>query len=451
MHPAEEGGRSMRAIARFASTCLTVLALAGVASAAAPRVVRSTPANGATNVPLNVGRLEVVFDQDMHTGSNSVCTVPGRNFPPLRLKGSPWRDARTFVLALNRLEPNTTYTIQLNGPQRQGFRSAGGQPLPVAAITFTTGTGAPAPNVAGHGMMPFPTMPAAPAGYRIINVANDFIAYHDTCKGMTGVARAASWDAMLEARHRAFFNDAIYRKKQGAERERFKQWCIRTFWGEVAPKIATIRTLNQAIPGQITETVQSFRKQFPDYTPATGFYVTVSFTFRGKVVDVAGKDVFGIGLDRLDPARPEQIEITIAHELFHLYHFRTFRASGGLYRTLWAEGLAVYASAVVVPRHRDSAYLGFPAQKMNRCRELLPAMARELKKEMGNNGPRIKRIYFGAEPNDTPIPPEAGYYVGLQIVKSLARNHSLRELARMDAKTVYQVLARELSRLGGSP
>lgn len=427
------------------SALVALLLAASSAQAGAPRIARSDPADGAKGVSVDVGALQITFDQDMAAGSHSICTVPGAKFPPLRLKGSPWRNARTYVLTLNRLAPNTTYTVQLNGPQKQGFRSAAGAPLPVTRITFTTG-----PGGGGHGMMPFPMMPAVPA-WRILNVADDFLRYHDTCKAMLPIARAASWDAMLERKHPALFNDAIYRKKQGAERARFKQWCIDSFWKDVAPKIEAIRTLNGTVPRQVTETVAAFQKAFPDYTPSTDFYVTVSFTFRGKVVDVGGKNVFGIGLDRLDPAKPLEVPVTIAHELFHLYHFATFRPSGGLYRTLWAEGLATYASAVVVPGHHDSTYLGFPGEKMNRCAALLPAMARELKAKMGGSDPRLQRIYFGAEANDTQIPPEAGYYVGLQIARRLAAAHSLRDLARMDAKAVYPLVAGELGRLAEGP
>lgn len=419
---------------------ICMAALAATASAASPRVVRTSPANGAKGVALDVGAVEIVFDQEMAARGHSICTVPGAKFPPLRLKGSPWRDARTYVLTLNPLAPETTYTVQLNSPQKQGFRSAAGAPLPVTRITFSTGQGA------GTGMMPFPMMPAKPA-WRIINVADDFLRYHDTCKAMLSIARAASWDAVLEQKHPALFNDAIYRKKQGAERTRFKQWCIDSFWKDVAPKIEAIRKLSAAVPRQIAETVAAFQKVLPDYKPSTDFYVTISFTFRGKVVDVGGKNVFGIGLDRLDPAKPLEVPITIAHELFHLYHFKTFRPSGGLYRPLWAEGLATYASAAVVPGHRDSTYLGFSGEKMNRCAALLPRMARELRAKMGASDPGLQRIYFGAEANATQIPPEAGYYVGLQIAKSLAKARSLRGLARIDAKAVYPLLVQELDRL----
>jgi len=193
----------------------------------------------------------------------------------------------------------------------------------------------------------------------------------------------------------------------------------------------------------------SFRKAFPDFEPSTEFYITISFSFRGKVVGLDGKDVFAIGIEQVQPGTAE-IPITIAHELFHLYHFKTFQAGGGLYRTLWAEGLASYASAMLVPGQRLSAILGFPGGKMNRCQELLPEMAAELRREMGKNDPRIQRIYFGAESNDTQIPPEAGYYVGYFIAEALAKERSLADLARLEPKAAFPLIARELDRLAAA-
>jgi hypothetical protein len=285
--------------------------------------------------------------------------------------------------------------------------------------------------------------------YQIVNIVNNFIFYHDECKNLGATERKAKWDSIVENKYPAFFQDVIYRKKEGKERDEFKAWCIETFWKEVAPKMPVIRKLNLTAADEIRATLDAFQKQFPDFKPSTDFYVTISFSFRGKVVDVKGKDVFAIGLENFEPGQP-QLRLTIAHELFHLYHFQFFDSSGGLYRTLWAEALASYAPAVVVPGYRFSQYLGFPGEKMNRCDELLPTMAKELLKELVNNDQRIKRIYFGAEPNDTPMPPEAGYYVGFMIAESLAKNNSLAELARMKPENVLAVLRRELSRLSES-
>ena len=87
---------------------------------------------------------------------------------------------------------------------------------------------------------------------------------------------------------------------------------------------------------------------------------------------------------------------------------------------------------------------------MNRCQELLPEMAAELRREMGSNDERIRRIYFGAEPNDTPIPPEAGYYVGFFVAESLAKERPLAELARLQPRAVFPLIERELARLAAS-
>lgn len=311
---------------------------------------------------------------------------------------------------------------------------------------------APSPPTGGVGMgmgaMPFPG--AGAPGPRIVNVALDFIAYHAACAQVGEAERAAKWDTLLEERHPAFFNDALYRGKQDAERQRFKAWCLATFWRDVVPRMGAIRALSASVPAQIPQDIRAFQKVFPDFRPATDFYVTVSFTFRGKVVQVGGKDAFGIGLDFLDPARPQELAITIAHELSHLYHFQSFDPRGGLYRTLWAEGLAAYASAVVVPGHKMSAYLGFSGEKMNRCEALLGQMALELRKNMGENDARLRRIYFGAEPNDTQIPSEAGYYVGYLIIEALAKDRPLAELALLDPKAVYPLVEAQLTRLAGA-
>ena len=241
------------------------------------------------------------------------------------------------------------------------------------------------------------TASTAPAGPRTVNVASDFFTYHGRCSSKGPAERARQWQVLLEDRHPAFFSQVIYRNQQGKARERYRAWCIERFWSDVAPRMASIRRLGTGIEREIAAIVGRFQKQFPDFRPTRTFYVTVSFSFRGKVAELDGKPVLALGLDQLT-AGATQLRITMAHELFHLYHFQTFSVKGGLYRSLWAEGLATYVSAMIVPGHRFSAYLGFPGWKMNRCEKLLARMAAELKQQLGSIDQRIKRIYFGAEP-----------------------------------------------------
>jgi len=284
------------------------------------------------------------------------------------------------------------------------------------------------------------------AKLNIINVADDFVAYYKKCLDADDETRAKQWDKMLESKHQDFFDYAIYRNKKGEDRENFKKARIAEFWNDIAPKMEKIAKLNKNAEAEIKNVLGEFKKYFADFDPARNYYITIAFSFKGKVVDVAGKDVFAIGLESFGDDIL-QFKITVAHELFHLYHFQFFTTSGAIYRKVWAEGMATYASAVIVPGYKDSKYLGFSVEKMNKCYELLPKMAAELRKNMGERDEKLERIYLGAENNDTEIPPEAGYYVGLQIVASLAKKTPIDELAKLKSDKVYALFETELKKL----
>jgi hypothetical protein len=298
-----------------------------------------------------------------------------------------------------------------------------------------------APNAWGADGRPVAGPATAP---HIVNLVGDFLAYADQCKALDAGQRAARWDAMIEAKHADFINQVIYRKKQGAERERYKRWVIEHFWTDVIGKLDDVRKLNADIAARIAQATAQFRKSFPDFSGVTDYYVTISFGFAGKVDQVNGRAVFAIGLEKFAPDSAN-LEMTIAHELFHLYHFQTFSTAGGLYRQLWAEGLATWASMGCVPGHRYSAYLGFSGEKMNQCQKLLPKMAAQLRQNMGGQrDPKLERAYFGAEDNDMGIPPAGGYYVGLLVCEALSKQYTVAQMARLDADTVYRLVEAQL-------
>lgn len=280
--------------------------------------------------------------------------------------------------------------------------------------------------------------------YRVVDLLPDFLAYHRLFREESPEAREAGWIDLLEGRHGPFFRDVLYRGRQGEDRERIARACREKFWGEIAPRLPEIERAAAGLTERVHRVVADFRGHFPDFRADTDFYLTLSFGFRGKVTEVEGRRVLALGLELISPDGP-QLPLTIAHELTHLHHFRFFRPGGGLYRDLWAEGLATYGSAVVVPGHRASVVLGFPPEKMDRCEELLPELAADFLAHMGESDHRLRRIYFGAEDNDTKVPPEAGYYLGLRIVERLVAERPLDELLRLKGEEVYPLVARCLT------
>lgn len=129
----------MKGYARLALLILTVLIWVGCAHAASPKVVKSVPEDGAADVPVDLGKVVIVFDRNMKMNSWSLMVSPQGIFPPMIASDEPWFDPCTFELKVEQLKPGTTYAIQLNSDKRKGFQSAEDQrPLPVTTIAFRT-------------------------------------------------------------------------------------------------------------------------------------------------------------------------------------------------------------------------------------------------------------------------------------------------------------------------
>lgn len=103
----------------------------------APRVMASSPANGATNVdPASVMELTVTFDQDM--GSGMSWCGGGSEFPETAEgKNGYWKDARTCVLPV-KLEAGRYYHLGINSMTYKNFRSADGRAARPSELAFTT-------------------------------------------------------------------------------------------------------------------------------------------------------------------------------------------------------------------------------------------------------------------------------------------------------------------------
>ena len=119
---------------------MVLVCVVGSARADAPKLVKSVPADGAKDVPLDVGAIRLEFDREMDRKAWTLWRSSKGALPPfVDTMADPWQDARTCALDLKKLKPDTTYALQLNSARRQGFRSAKGKAaLPVTVIAFRT-------------------------------------------------------------------------------------------------------------------------------------------------------------------------------------------------------------------------------------------------------------------------------------------------------------------------
>jgi len=140
---------------KLVAVIISCLMAVGLASMEAQKLVRSEPADGVRDVRLDIGVVRLHFDVDMKTNGWSFCRTKKGAFPPPEGDNSmPWRNSKLCELRIGKLNPGTTYAIQLNSDRKKGFCAASnGTPLPVTVVVFTTAAGGRNPILSGKVML----------------------------------------------------------------------------------------------------------------------------------------------------------------------------------------------------------------------------------------------------------------------------------------------------------
>jgi len=108
--------------------------------AAAPKVVKTIPANGDENVDPALPELRVVFDQPMSTGGMSIVGA-GIKYPKFAGRDQcRWDDDKTLVYKWT-LEPNHEYSLSFNSSKFKNFKSETGESAEPYPLSFKTGSG----------------------------------------------------------------------------------------------------------------------------------------------------------------------------------------------------------------------------------------------------------------------------------------------------------------------
>src|SRR5690349_9231683 len=176
--------------------------------------------------------------------------------------------------------------------------------------------------------------------------------------------------------------------------------------------------------------------------------------FDGGTRTLNGKGYLMFGADMIDRIyKTTPIQPFFHHELFHLYHGRTFEECEPIWCSLWSEGLAVHVAKTLNPDANDAALLlTFPVSLREAVekdrRGAICSVVAKLNSTRDEDYPPL----FQGRPNPGgAFPPRYGYYVGYLVAQDLGRTRSLKQLAALKAAEVKPLIEASLRGMADCP
>jgi hypothetical protein len=289
-------------------------------------------------------------------------------------------------------------------------------------------------------------------GHKIVNVVDDFLTFWEQAKGKKLRAQRQLWNRLVEGKHQEYFERAVYNNAGWDDR----RLMLNQFLRQVPAKINALREFNKTATGDIRTAMMNFKARFPEYHLQRDIYLGLSFSmFDGSVRPVQNyegiPDTLCLGADVLADYSFEQLQIAIAHEFFHLYHFNFLFDNPSLaqIRTahipLIVEGLAVAGAEAVYPFQPETFYLHFSEKELLAQRDELTTNSRkflELLKEGAT--PDKYEQWFTGKPSDN-VPQRGGYLLGYEVAHRMLAMFSFEQIVRMTPMQLREHVEEQLS------
>jgi len=228
---------------------------------------------------------------------------------------------------------------------------------------------------------------------------------------------------------------------------------LEKYLDEVTSYLPAIRKIHARFIKESDSIVASFSAQFPDFERSrVNVYLMPSlFLFDGKIPHDNPRTLF-LALDGLAKFHGANVrlDVILSHELFHLYHFQVNPLPAEidkipLYRQIWQEGLATYASGCLNPGASLADVLLDPRLARDGPK-YVPAVARTLLTQLEAADDETTARYL-AYRRGSEIPSRMGYLVGYDIVAHLAPARSLTELSRLGGRRLLHLVQDETRQL----
>ena len=196
-------------------------------------------------------------------------------------------------------------------------------------------------------------------------------------------------------------------------------------------------------PSALHMAIARFRTVFPNFRSPLPIYLYNSLGQRDGGSDYlqpGNRRIMFFGVDMIAKLHMDDSLIPfMEHELYHTLHSRSFADCDQLWCTLWKEGLAVDAAAVMTPKANDhQLLLDNPAPIRTTTdahwKAALCFMAKHF--DDTNQSALTTAFYVEGKPSER-LPRRFGYYVGLRLVQETRLDlPQLTKLGNIAAKPV---------------
>jgi hypothetical protein len=296
------------------------------------------------------------------------------------------------------------------------------------------------------------TSPAAPqpSDYRLVDLTGVYARAFDESAALPDAERIVVMKDRLSEQFKQFYRP---RPATPEAQQRFD--------GRIAASLnqfAPLRTKYEAVSVNFTSMIdgalESFRQTLPDMGPVGDVYLVHSLgEMDGGTRQFDGVRYFIFGADMIARIHtPETQRPFFHHELFHIYHGRSFSECVPIWCDIWSEGLAVLAAQELNPGATDQQLLLTlpvpirPAVDANFTEAICFVRAR-LDSLSSDD---YSQLFNFRRPNER-LPARSGYYVGLLVAAEARKTMSLADLARLAPEQARPVFQAAIDKLGSCP
>lgn len=295
--------------------------------------------------------------------------------------------------------------------------------------------------------------------HKVINIVDDFLVFWDQANDKPLRTQRRIWMRTVESKHRDYFERAVYRGADSAQRLAM----LNEFLIRVPERVEAIRELNRTITDSLIVAFINFKDlRFREYQHQHPVYIGFSFfRFDGAVRPVHNDqgipDTLCLAAEVLARYTPEQVRVALTHEFFHLYHFAFLFQQPGVsseefrmpHIPLLIEGMAVAGAEEAYAGQPRETYLHFSDDELTAQQKEMSSNAGRFLDLIRSSAPPDKYEHWFTQSYEEQIPSRGGYLLGYEVAKRMMATYTLEQMVRMSPAELRAHAEEQLAAMSG--